>query len=256
MSDVTWAPGTVVWREVLTTDVEKSKGFYGELFGWTYQEVEMGPDYKYPMITVGGRAIGGIARAQDAGAPPHWVSYVSVPDVDASCNAAKAGGGKVTWGPMDVPGVGRLATIADFGGARIAFIRGATGDVPPPAQPPLGTFCWEALSTSDLGKARDYYAAVCGWKVGPGFDANNALFSTARDEQVADAHGLPQGAPVPPNWVTYVLVDKLDAARDKAVRLGARVIEPRIDLPTVGAIAHVTDPQGAAIGLFEPVPRG
>lgn len=252
MSDVTRAPGMVVWRELMTTDVNKARGFYGELFGWKYEEFDMGGGgEKYPMIKAGESSIGGVAKVQ-AGAP-HWVSYVSVLDVDKSCAAAKARGGKVAWGPTDIPGVGRMATIVDSAGASIAVMRGESGDGAMPQQPPhVGTFCWETLSTNDVEKAKDFYGAVCAWKPVAGPDPKMVVFGTESGTQVADVQ-LAHGG-MPPSFLTYVVVDKHDTAREKAVRLGARVVVPRIDVPKIGTIAVIADPQGAVIGLFEAAP--
>ena len=60
----------------------------------------------------------------------HWLSYVSVEDVDAAAKAATANGGKLVEAPADLPEVGRMARIADPQGAEICLFKSATGDPP------------------------------------------------------------------------------------------------------------------------------
>ena len=54
-------------------------------------------------------------------------------------------------------------------------------------------------------------------------------------------------------WIAYVNVGDVDATAAKAVELGGRVVLPAMDIPTVGRIAVVLDPQEAPIGLFKPM---
>ncbi|MEZ4223232.1 MAG: VOC family protein [Polyangiaceae bacterium] len=240
--------GRVVWRECMTKDVNKAKGFYGELFGWKFDEMKM-EGMTYNMIKAGDNAIGGLmALPADVPAPPHFASYVSVKDVDAAANAAKANGGQVLHGPMDVPNMGRFAILADSDMAVIAAWKSAQGDGEMPERPGLHTFCWETLSTKDVAKSKAFYAAVFGWKTesGPG---GAEVFTAEAGLQVAD---IQKAEGMPPNWLTYVVIEKLEAARDKAEKLGAKVLMPLIDVPQVGRIAVIADNQGAVLGLFEP----
>jgi hypothetical protein len=236
------------WRELMTKDVDRAKGFYGELFGWTFQDADMG-DFVYTLIhNGGGREIGGMMPMMDDEHPPHWMGYVSVPDVDAACEAAKKAGGTVPVEPMDIP-PGRFAVVGDPSGAYFSVSRWTEGD-PELGRPGVGAFCWETLSTSDVDGAFDFYGKVCGWKganTGPG---GMKVFA-AGDVPVADPQPVQPGAP--PHWLTYVVVPGgADAGRDKAAKLGATVLVPRIEVPEVGTIAIIADPTGAVIGLFEP----
>ncbi len=56
---------------------------------------------------------------EDAGS---WTIYITVTDVDASVNKAKAAGATILADPFDIPGVGRMAKIVDPQGAKIAMI--------------------------------------------------------------------------------------------------------------------------------------
>ena len=245
--------GRVVWRELLTGDVARAKGFYGELFGWTFQDFPMGPgEPPYPIAMLEGEGIAGLTAKPDPRMPSFWASYVSVPDVDAAARAAAARGGAVAFGPADVPEVGRIAMIMDFDQAALGLLRSSRGDLPA-AQPPVGGFCWETLSSSDPGRAREFYAAVCGWTTRPSAVAASLFAAGSRPEdEVAD---LQAAAGRPGSWLTYVLVGDLEAVGSRAARLGAEVVGGRIEVPSVGSIAVIADPTGARFGIFEAAAR-
>ena len=72
---------------------------------------------------------------------------------------------------------------------------------------------------------------------------------TAGEAMVADVQPARPGGPS--YWATYVAVDGAEASRDRAVRLGGKVVVPRVDVPKVGIVSVVADPSGAALGLFQ-----
>ena len=59
-------------------------------------------------------------------------------------------------------------------------------------------------------------------------------------------------AEMPPHWVSYIEVDNVDSSLARALGLGAKVLLPATDIPTVGRIAVMADPEGSAIGIFQP----
>lgn len=250
MNATTHTPGRVVWRELMTTDIERAKGFYGELFGWVFKDMPMGPDQPpYPIIHVKDKGIGGIMQKPEGPFPSFWLSYVSVPDVDAALARAKAGGGSVPFGPFDVPEVGRIAGLMDFAGAMIGLLHATRGDQPP-TMPQLGEFCWETISSPDLARAKEFYTRVFGWTV-QGMGEIPVFGTGPRPEDgVADLQ-LAQG--MPPSWATYVVVETIEAARARAERLGATAVVPLIEIPNIGRIAFIADPTGGHIGLYQPV---
>lgn len=240
--------GHFVWRELMTPDVEKAKKFYGELFGWTLKDVPM-PSGTYTLIHKGDLQIAGMMQTPPGNpAPPAWMSYVSVPDVDAAVKAALAKGGNPIMPADDIAEVGRIAILMDSTGGVIGLMRASTGDPPAQARPDLGTFCWETLNTTNVDSAKDFYMAVAGWK--PGAAPGNMLVMNAGETSVADFEPVQGG--MPSHWLLHVVVDKLEAARAKAEGLGAKVLVPAVDIPHVGRISIVMDPVGAAFSLFEP----
>lgn len=115
--------GAFSWSELMTSDPGAAVEFYGKLFGWNVEAMDM-PDGKYHVVKAGETAVGGImAPPKDAGPmPPCWGCYVTVDDVDRTAKDAVAFGGKLLAGPMDIPQVGRFAVIQDPQGAVLSII--------------------------------------------------------------------------------------------------------------------------------------
>src|SRR5438552_17195506 len=126
MTDRKLLPGKFVWFELVSRDAKKAQAFYGEVLGWKVKPFPMG-DFTYEMIFAGETMIGGYAAPRNDRQPSHWISYVSVEDVDATAKAAAANGRKVIEAPYDLPNVGRTARIADPLGAVLCTFRNTTG---------------------------------------------------------------------------------------------------------------------------------
>lgn len=115
-------PGDFAWHELATSDQQGALAFYTELFGWSRGPAhDMGPAGTYQLIEHGGAQIGGIYKVMDASKPPHWLTYIAVASVDRAAAAAKAAGGRVVRGPMEVPGGSRIAQILDPQGGAFAI---------------------------------------------------------------------------------------------------------------------------------------
>jgi len=109
------------WHELATSDQHGAMTFYAELFGWSRGPAhDMGPAGTYQLIEHGGAQVGGAYKLMDTSKPPHWLTYIRVASVDKAAAAAKAAGGRVTQGPMEVPGGSRIAQILDPQGGAFA----------------------------------------------------------------------------------------------------------------------------------------
>jgi hypothetical protein len=78
----------------------------------------------YTVVKAGATEVGGIMPMppQASGTPPHWGTYVTVQDVDATARRAEALGAKICIPPTDIPNVGRFCTFQDPQGAVISAI--------------------------------------------------------------------------------------------------------------------------------------
>jgi predicted enzyme related to lactoylglutathione lyase len=120
--------GMFHWNELATPDPDRAVAFFTSLVGWQVAPMAM-PEGTYHVLQRDGEAAGGI-MAMPAGLPPgtpaHWLSYLAVDDVDAVCRRTAELGGRVLRQPWDIPGVGRIAVIADPTGAALGVITPAS----------------------------------------------------------------------------------------------------------------------------------
>ncbi len=96
--------GRFVWYELMTTDTAAAKAFYGKVVGWGTQDGPV-PGLAYTLFTAGEMPVGGLMdQPEDArkmGAPPSWIGYVAVDDVDATTERVKRLGGTVHVPPRE-----------------------------------------------------------------------------------------------------------------------------------------------------------
>jgi predicted enzyme related to lactoylglutathione lyase len=102
--------------ELVSTDVKKAKSFYGALFDWTLEDVDMGT-MTYTMVKVGEGTGGGMMQHPMAGQPSAWVPYTDVKDVVASTAKAKSLGAQIIRDVAEIPNAGSFSIIQDPTGA-------------------------------------------------------------------------------------------------------------------------------------------
>jgi predicted enzyme related to lactoylglutathione lyase len=236
-----------------TEDFERAEAFYRDVLGWTVRAFPMG-DQTYEMIYASDTMVGGYAAPRSDRQPSHWISYVSVENVDAAVKAAATHGGKVIDAPYEIPGVGRTARIADPQGAEICPFKNATGD-PADEDASQGRFFWNELHTTDPAKALAFYGKVVGFSsramdMGPG-GTYHILEGSGVGRGGVTQHLAPG---VPPHWLPYVFVDDPDATIAKAKKLGATIQLGPEDIPGVGRFAALQDPTGAVLAVMKPRP--
>jgi len=109
--------------ELNSTDVDKSKAFYGKLFEWTLEDTKMGEkgDLDYTMIKVGKGTGGGMMKQLMPNAGSAWVPYVEVSDIKASTKKAQSLGAKVMKDVTEITDRGWLSIIVDPAGAMLGL---------------------------------------------------------------------------------------------------------------------------------------
>ena len=117
--------GTFLWDELITDDVESAKKFYGELFGWKANDVDMGQMGTYTVFKRGGgtEVAGAMNRLPGVESPATWLPYLATDDVDMSVKKAKKLGASVQMEGIDMPHVGRLAILVDPTGAAFGLFK-------------------------------------------------------------------------------------------------------------------------------------
>ena len=125
MANESGAPhGVVCWSELGVHDLARAQKFYGETLGWRFEAMQM-PDMTYWIIHSGAARVGGMfqmAGPQFTNVPEHWLTYIAVDDVDARLEKPVAAGATICKPAFDIPGVGRMAVLAEPGGAVVAWM--------------------------------------------------------------------------------------------------------------------------------------
>ena len=120
-------PGTFCWAELMTSNVAQAGEFYGKLFGWSRQAVEMTPGEPYNILSAGEKQLAGMHPLPDElkaeGVPSNWLMYWVVSNCDATVDKASSLGALVTLEPITVPTVGRFAVLEDPQGATFAVLQ-------------------------------------------------------------------------------------------------------------------------------------
>jgi predicted enzyme related to lactoylglutathione lyase len=260
MPTVTEHPaGVPSWIDLATPDTEAARSFYNTLFGWEYDEQPAGDDgATYVMAQRGGRAAAGMMKLSDemaaSGMPPAWSSYVTVTDLDAVAGRVGSAGGAVMQPPMDVMDAGRMAVCADPGGA-VFCLWEAKENIGAEVVGEHGSLVWNELITPDPAAVSPFYADVLGWTAEtvsmPGGEYTLFHVEGGNPQGIAGC-ATPPMAGMPSFWVVYFAVDDCDATVATARANGASVLAEPMDLPEVGRMAALTDPQGAAFSILQP----
>lgn len=244
--------GAPCWMDLMTSDPDASRAFYGELFGWTSEQA--GPEYGgYINFSKDGALVAGCMQNDPQwGAPDGWSMYLAVVDAEATVAAATANGGQVFGEPMAIGPLGTMAMLADAGGASVGIWQpgehkgfGVIGE--------NGTPVHFELHTRDWAPTLAFYEQVFGWEPEPDSidepDFRYAVFGTTQAQQagIMDAAAwLPEG--VPSHWSVYFGVDDADKALAQIAELGGSTVVDAESTP-YGRLATAADPTGAIFKL-------
>jgi hypothetical protein len=248
--------GSPCWADLWTSDVEGSRKFYGELFGWEGQEPS--PEFGgYFMFTRDGAPVaGGMGAMPDMPAQNVWTIYLATDDIAKTVGAAEAQGAQIVSPPMAVADLGTQAVLTDPTGAHLGAWQAGTF----PGFTILnerGAPSWFELHTRDHAAAVSFYGSVFRWDTNSVGDSDEFRYTTMRNPNggedlagIMDAKTfLPEG--VPSHWSVYWEVDDPDDIVSRVKALGGSVVMDATDTP-YGRLATVTDPAGAQFKLRRP----
>jgi predicted enzyme related to lactoylglutathione lyase len=246
-------PGKFVWHDLTTDDPAAAKKFYGALLGWQYVDTTV-LGQPYTVARIGKTPVSGIhvPNPERGKTPAHWLSYMSVADVDASVAKAKTGGGELLAGPVDLTR-GRAAVLRDPQGAPFGVVHLTAGDPVDPASPVEGTFFWNEYLTHDLDATVGFYNGLVPFEVTVSKNESGASYAVLKRggaQSHAGVFRLPDSKKdVPPNWLPYVFVTDPAGLAARVPGLGGRVLlEPHPEVRK-GTLAVVADPTGAVVAL-------
>lgn len=244
--------GTFCWIDYAADDADRATAFYTDVMGWTALASPT-PEGTYTMLQQKGYDVGGLyamnEAQRDAGQTPHWLSYVSVDDVEATVARAQELGATVVEEPFDVMTSGRMALLTDPQGVAFALWEpnehlGARIVNEP------NTLCWNELWTHDIDAATAFYTALFGWTA-----ETNEMETGPYTAFMDQGHGraavmaLPDDA-MSPQWTIYFAVDDVDASVQSIEAHGGTRLTDPVTVADVGTFATVTDPDGALFSVI------
>ena len=223
--------GKVVWHDLITDDPEASARFYGELFGWEFEQVGrdygLGSDINYTLIRHRGRLIGGMVnenelqRSEDIS---QWVILMSVADINAAVVKVQASGGIVYTPPTELADRGWLAVVADPQGALFTLVQTRDGD-PGDRKPKIGDFLWDEVWTDDVPAATEFYGSL------GNFEKETTVLDDDFTYKMLGTHKRPRiglvknpVAELDPVWVSYIRVEDPDPILARVEELGGTIL--------------------------------
>jgi uncharacterized protein len=245
--------GSPCWADLWTSDVDGSRRFYGELFGWEAQEPS--PEFGgYFMFTRNGvPTAGAMGDMGDMPANNTWKIYLATSDIAKTIEMAEAEGAQITSPAMPVADLGIQVVLIDPSGAHLgAWQAGTFPGFTVLGEP--GAPSWFEVFTRDYTSTVSFYKTVFHWETVTIGDSEDFRYSAMSDPSggenlagIMDAGAfLPEG--VPAHWSIYWDVEDADVAVAKVKSLGGTVVMGAEDTP-YGRMATVTDSSRAQFKL-------
>ncbi len=263
-----YTEGTPNWVVLRTADVAAAKSFYGQLFGWTYEEER---DADGQSLAIAHKDDGIVAaigpllphanelpelpdmpempELPDMALSAMWNTYLAVDNADTAVARAVTGGGLVVLAPSEVGDAGVAALIKDSNGAAVGLWQardriGATLVNEP------GTVIWNELSVDDVESAITFYDHVFGLGAEVS-DPGGGPYVTFKSKGDAVAGACARGGSgEPSHWHVYFAVDDAARAAARAVEHGGEVLAGPLET-AIGPMASLRDAVGAMFSLFQ-----
>jgi hypothetical protein len=249
-------PNSFCWADLSSTDIEASKSFYSQLFGWGIVEVPIDEQMSYTMFQKEGQDVCGASQMspemKQQGIPSCWMSHLSVADVAESTANVEKFGGKTLMPPFPVMQAGKMSVVQDPQGATLALWE-PQASIGAQVMNEPNTLCWNELQTHNIPQSSAFYQELCGWdtKVSAAATGGDYFEFQTNQHSVAGMMQIrPEWGEVPPNWSIYFAVEDCNQTVDQVQKLGGRVIMPTTHFD-IGDMAVVRDPQGAAFSLIQ-----
>ncbi len=241
----TYYPGQVIWHDLATPDLEQAKAFYGEVFGWTFEDKGEGTA-RYSVISYRGEAIGGmVPMAQIAGQRGEWVCSCSATEVEKDVDKVLELGGKILGNPINMKGRGMQAVVADPQGAVFGLLRSSSGDPAMEGEVEEGEWLYTELWAQKPEPLATFYSEILGYSIDEVERSEIPYWAFLKQDKAMA--GLIQN-PVEytrSHWVPYIKVNDAKAMTSKAEKAGATVLLAPNPKVRNGSAAFLLDPTGA-----------
>ncbi|MET1042899.1 MAG: VOC family protein [Microbacteriaceae bacterium] len=244
--------GAPCWVDLASSEPDRAMEFYGQLFGWRADRAGDAEYGGYVRFYRDDRLVAGLATNTGTfGFPDGWSTYLMAPDVAITARSAAAAGAQVVVEPLEIPGQGSMAMLADPSGGVIGLWQPG-GHTSYEVTGENGTVSYHELQTRDYPAAVEFYRTVFHWHLRVVDDSDefrymNVIHEGKQFAGIMDAsHVLPDSQPS--TWYVYFGVEDVDSAVRTAQTLGGSVVTAPEDTP-FGRLATLADPTGAAFKL-------
>lgn len=244
--------GAPCWIDLYSSDTDKAKDFYGQLFGWIAQPAapELGGYFTFQKD--GMHVAGCMPNDGEQGYPDAWSVHLMTDDAERTAADAVANGGQLHFAPMAVAENGITTVMGDPGGATIGAWQPGT-QKGFELRNEVGAAAWFELHTREYDASVAFYRDVFQWDLHTMSDTDEFRYTTLGEGESAlagimDASAfLPDGAPA--LWSVYFQVEDTDAALEQIAERGGKVVKPAEDTP-YGRLAVAADPTGTQFKLM------
>jgi predicted enzyme related to lactoylglutathione lyase len=244
--------GAFVWHDLLTPDVDTSRTFYEELFGWRVDRSAIkGP---HPVLSTAEEVVAGLLPLGDNDELMNrWIAYVAAKDVTEPAARALSLGGEVPLRDEVASRPGRISIVTDPDGASVAAIDGEFPSSGGAADsPPHGSFCWHEIVTADPEEAKTFYSEVFDWRVTCVPQGDLGVYWMLVNDRIGVA-GIRPTPPLPAQrsfWLCYIAARNVDETALRAEQLYGRVLTDPMDVPGFGRFATLADPLGGVFAVL------
>jgi predicted enzyme related to lactoylglutathione lyase len=248
----TYAPGTPMWTDHTSPDVQASTKFYSQLFGWDAEDMGEQAGH-YTIFRSKGKMVAATTPPMSPGTPPVWSTYIATANAEDTAKKVGDAGGQVLMAPFQVMDQGSMAVFQDPAGAVFCVWQPAGHRGAELVNVPV-SMSWNELNTRDMNSSKTFYSKVFGWhpKSNPMPEGGEYVEWELNGKAIGG--GFTMGPPipdnVPPHWLVYFTVADTDATVKKVGELGGMVMMAPRDIPQ-GRFAVVADPFGAPFAVIK-----
>lgn len=254
--------GDFIWYELMTPDPAGAKDFYDAVIGWTMEAagnaMPNGSEYR-EILRPDGKHAGGVLTLTkdmcDAGMKPGWIGYIHAADIEASTAHLAQMGGQIFMPVSDMPGIGKMAMVADPQGAAFYLMQ----PTPPAGQPDASSDVfsenepyrcgWNELGCGDPDDALGFYAKLLGWDSPETMDMGQFGKYHFLNNGALRLGAIYQSPDGPARWRYYFRVPDIEAAQRNIAANGGTITQGLHQVPGDDWIVMAEDPQGAGFAV-------
>jgi predicted enzyme related to lactoylglutathione lyase len=233
--------GKFVWNDLLTDDVAAAKGFYGQLFDWTFEQ-----QGGYTVINNNSQRIGGMAQVDEESGKTgaaRWICSLSVADVGKATTLVIEEGGAVHVGPLELLNRGRGALVSDPEGAQLLLLYATDGD-PEDSEPIIGSWLWHELWSNDTEASLAFYQKLVGYD----YEGEKTDYLILlKDEQWRAGIRDIKDSELEMRWIPVVRVADTEETAGRAEKLGGKLLVGPRPTASGGSVALLSDPSDALV---------